>query len=296
MASFDVNGKVALVTGGARGIGLETARALHDRGASVAIVDLDAGDAQKAAQDVGPRALGFGADVTDLGAMEHVVEQIVAQLGDLDVVVANAGIAPKPATVCAMDPEQFDRVIEVNVLGVHRTVHAALPRVIASRGHVVVTASIYAFTNGVLLAPYAVAKAGVEQFGRALRAELAHHGASASVAYFGHIDTSMTRDGFSDPLGERLKATFPQLLMRPVGPEAAAAAVVRGIERRAPRIIAPRRWVPLSVLRGLVNPLLDRRAERHPQIQAVVRDADRSKSAVTERSSRHGGTPARQMS
>ena len=65
--------------------------------------------------------------------------------------------------------------------------------------------------------------------------------------------------------------------MRPVGPDFAAAAVVRGIERRAPRIIAPRRWMPLSVLRGLLNPLLDRRTERNAGIQAVVRDADRTR-------------------
>ena len=70
--------------------------------------------------------------------------------------------------------------------------------------------------------------------------------------------------------------------MRPIGPDAAAAAVVRGIERRAPRIIAPRRWVPLSLLRGLTNPLLDRRYEHHSKLQAIVRDADRLGPAVPE--------------
>jgi NAD(P)-dependent dehydrogenase (short-subunit alcohol dehydrogenase family) len=274
MRAFDVNGKVALVTGAARGIGFETARQLHARGAAVAIVDLDAADAERAAQQLGSRAMGIGADVTDLSAMQDVVAQVVAELGGVDVVVANAGIAPKPATVRAMDPELFDRVIEINVLGVHRTVYAALPQISARGGHVVVIASIYAFSNGVLTAPYAVSKAGVEQFGRALRTELGPHGASASVAYFGHIDTAMTREGFADPLGERLTATVPHLLMKPVGPEVAAAAIVRGIERRAPRVIAPRRWTVLSVLRGLVNPLLDRRFARHAELRAVVRDAD----------------------
>ncbi len=271
---MDLNGKVALVTGGARGIGLETARALHSRGASVAIVDLDAAESERAAAAVGERAIGFGADVTDLPAMHYVVAQTVAQLGRLDIVIANAGIAGTLGTVRAQSPEAFDRVIEVNVLGVHRTVHAALPHIVASGGHVVLTASIYAFTNGVLLAPYAVAKAGVEQLGRALRAELARHGASAGVAYFGMIDTPMTQDGFGDDLGERFKATFPRWLLKPVGPDVAAAAVVRGIERRAARTIAPRRWVALSLLRGLLNPLLDRRAERNAAIQRVVADAD----------------------
>jgi len=282
MPAFDVNGKVVLVTGAARGIGFETARQLHDRGAAVAIVDLDADDAERAAQTIGPRALGFGADVTDLGAMQDVVAQTVERFGGLDIVVANAGIAPKPATVRAMDPALFDRVIDINVLGVHRTVYAALPQIVARGGQVVVIASIYAFANGVLLAPYAVSKAGVEAFGRALRVELAHHGASASVAYFGHIDTAMTRDGFADPLGERLTATVPDLLMKPIGPEVAAAAIVRGIERRAPRIVAPRRWIALSLLRGLVNPLLDRRFARQAELRAVVRDGDRLTSLTTE--------------
>jgi hypothetical protein len=68
--------------------------------------------------------------------------------------------------------------------------------------------------------------------------------------------------------------------LAPVGADVAAAAIVRGIERRAPRIVAPRRWVPLSFLRGLVNPLLDRRTERNATIQAIVRDADQVDPAV----------------
>jgi hypothetical protein len=92
----------------------------------------------------------------------------------------------------------------------------------------------------------------------------------------------MVKVGFAENLGERFKATFPKALMRPVGPDFAAAAIVRGIERQAPRIIAPRRWVPLSVLRGLLNPLLDRRAERNALIHGVVRDADVPQAAPAE--------------
>ncbi|MDA0161343.1 SDR family NAD(P)-dependent oxidoreductase [Solirubrobacter ginsenosidimutans] len=265
---------MALVTGAARGIGFATARALQERGATAVIVDLDARDAQRAAQAIGPRAIGFGADVTDLAAMQRVVTQTVKQRGSLDIVVANAGITPKPSSLRAMDPRLFDRVIEVNLLGVHRTVSAALPEVVAGGGHVVVTSSVYAFINGALHAPYAMSKAAVEQFGRALRAELVNHGASASVAYFGYIHTAAERDGFAERVGDSFEPTFPRGWLGPVGPDDAADAIVRGIERRAPRIFAPRRWVPMSILRGLVNPLLDRRTERNAMIQAIVRDAD----------------------
>ena len=282
MDRFEVDGKVALVTGGARGIGFETARALHEKGASVVIVDRDAGGAELAAEKVGARAIGVGADVTDFEAMERSVEQAVEQFGGLDLVVANAGIGPPADTVRRTDPALFARVIEVNVLGVHRTVVAALPQLIARRGHVVVTASMYAYGNGMLGAAYGASKAAVAHLGRSLRVELAHHGVSVGVAYWGFIDTPMQHEGFGGSIGERLRASFPRTLTRMIGPEGAAAASVRGIERRAARIIAPRRWVPVFLLNGLIMPMFDRRYQRDAELQALMREADRVEPAVEE--------------
>lgn len=274
MNSYPVDGKVALVTGAARGIGFETARQLCERGARVALVDLGPVATAEAVRELGGGAIGIAADVTDADGMREVVAEIVRQLGGLDIVVANAGIAPQLETVRAMDSAMFERVIDVNLLGVYRTVHAALPHVTAAGGHVVVIASVYAFVNGVMMAPYAMTKAGVEQFGRALRAELTSHGASASVAYFGFIDTAMVREGFASPVAQRFEATFPRFLRRRLAPSVAGRVLVDGIERRAARIIAPRRWTVYSVLRGLLNPMLDRRTEGNAAIQGVVRDVD----------------------
>ena len=276
MARYDLDGKVALVTGAARGIGFATARALAARGASVVIVDLDADAAARAAADVHPtKAIGLAADVTDRGALQRAVATTVDRFGGLDVVVANAGIVSRGATLHAMATESFERVLDVNLYGVYRTVDVALPEVVRRGGHVVVIASVYAFVNGMGAIPYAISKAGVEQLGRALRVELVPHGASASVAYFGFIDTEMVHLGIDDdPLADAMLDALPKVLRKRVQPQVAGEAIVRGIERRAPRIIQPRRWNAFFFLRGLINPLSDAQLERDADILAITRQLD----------------------
>lgn len=276
MALYDLHGKVALVTGGARGIGFATARALIERGASVVVVDLDQAASEAAAARLhDTRAAGLAADVTDRAAMQRVVATTVERYGGLDVVVANAGIASRAATFQAMSTESFERVIDVNLMGVVRTVDAALPQILARRGHVVVIASVYAFVNGLGTVPYAMAKAGVEQFGRALRAELTPHGASASVAYFGFIDTEMVHKALDeDPLSNVLMELVPKPLRKRLPPQAAGEAIVAGIQKRAPRIIRPRRWTAVSLLRGVLNPLTDRYMEKDAATASLVREFD----------------------
>ena len=274
--NYPLAGKVALVTGAAKGIGYETARQMHERGASVAVLDLERADAESAADAIGERTLALDADVTDGRAMELAVGEVVERLGGLDVVVANAGIAPKPRPMSVIGNEEFERVIDVDLYGVWRTVRPALPQVIERQGHVVVVASVYAFLNGMMAAPYAMAKAGVEQLGRALRVELAPHGASAGVAYFGFIDTDMVREAFADPVAQRVEAAFPAWLTKRLTPEVAGATIVNGIERRAPRMIAPRWWGAWSTLRGVVNPFFDRYSERDDEIAEAIREGERN--------------------
>jgi NAD(P)-dependent dehydrogenase (short-subunit alcohol dehydrogenase family) len=273
--ALDLNGKVALVTGAARGIGFETARQMHMRGASVAVLDLDATEAREAAERIGPRAIGLAGDVTDQNAMMQTVATVVETFGGLDVAVANAGIAQKNfASVRAISGEEWERVLEVDLLGVWRTVRAALPQIVERQGQMVVVSSVYAFANGLGNTPYAVAKAGVEQLGRALRVELAPHGASASVAYFGWVDTKLVQDAFAQEDSHRVRELSPEWLLKRITPDEAAAGLIRGIEERAPRIFVPRWWRYVSALRGIVNPLLDRRMERDAKTQALIRDLD----------------------
>ncbi|HXR60537.1 MAG TPA: short-chain dehydrogenase/reductase [Solirubrobacterales bacterium] len=275
MDRYDLNGKVALVTGAARGIGFETARQMHLRGASVAVLDLDAAEAREAAERIGPRAIGLGGDVTDQSALMNAVAQIVEELGGLDVAVANAGIAQKQfATIRGISGEEWERVFEVDMLGVWRTVRAALPQIVERRGQMILVSSVYAFANGMGNSPYAAAKSAVESLGRSLRAELKPHGASASVAYFGWVDTKLVQDAFATETAPRIEKLSPKWLMKRISPEEAGAGLVHGIEEGAPRIFVPKWWRYVSALRGLVNPLLDKRMEVEPKFAELIRDMD----------------------
>ncbi len=276
MPSYTLSGRVALVTGAQRGIGLETARAMQKRGAQVVLADLDAAATERSAAELGGGAIGLGADVTDRKRMDAVVAEIVERFGGLDVVVANAGIAPSPGTALAMDEAMFERVLEVDLLGVWRTVRPALPHIVERKGHVVVVASVYAFVNGMGNAPYAMAKAGVEQLGRLLRAELSIHGASATTAYFGFIDTAMVHQALDEhPLRDATLKLTPKPLQKRLPPSAAGEGIARGIEKRAARVILPRRWALLSALRGILGPVTDEQMRRLGPVQDLMRQLDR---------------------
>lgn len=274
MAHYDLAGRVAFITGAARGIGLATAKSLHARGASVAVLDLDGDETSAAAAEIGPRTLPLAGDVRSETALRAAVAETVERFGGIDVPIANAGIAPAPGTVLSMSGEEFDRVIDVNLHGVVNTVRATLGQVVERQGHFVLVASIYAFTNGVMCAPYAVAKAGVEQLGRALRVELHPHGASASVAYFGFIDTDMVREAFAHEVAQELEKSIPFPLRKRLPPSAAGEAIARGIERRRNQIIAPRRWRALSVLRGVTGPGTDAALLHDSRLHDLVRRVD----------------------
>jgi NAD(P)-dependent dehydrogenase (short-subunit alcohol dehydrogenase family) len=274
MTPLDLSGRVALVTGAARGIGLETARALHRRGAKVVLVDLDQAAAEQAAASISPEALGLAADVTDRAAIGSAVEGAVARFGGLDVVVANAGIANDPRTALTMDEDLFERVIQVNLLGVWRTVRAALPYVTERRGNVTVISSIYAFANPMGAMPYAVAKAGVEQLGRGLRTELSGRGVGATVAYFGFIDTEMVHAAFDrNPKGDLMREAIPAPLRKRLPPAAAGEGIAAAIEAGHATVMLPRRWRILSALRG-ANVLLDRATLRDKRVQQMIREID----------------------
>ena len=283
---YPIANNVVLITGATGGIGTATAKALHARGAKVVLTGrrrevLDA----LALELGGNRTLAMPADVTDGETLDAAVAAAVERFGGLDVVIANAGtVVDPPATIATVDEHKFERVIEVDLLGVWHTVRAALPQIIARRGHVLVTASIAAYTNGAVNAAYAISKAGVEQLGRALRVELAPHGATAGVLYPGWTDTPIIKAAFGGNAvaTEMLRHAYPRSLRTPISPERVADATVRGIERRSARIIVPGRWITFSMLRGIVNPLFDRAIERNPKFGQLVLELEQQATELRE--------------
>src|SRR4051795_5852393 len=133
-------GQAVLITGAARGIGAELAREAAARGARVALVGLEPERLAEVADALGPEHLWAEADVTDKEALKAAVERTVETFGGLDIVVANAGIAPL-TTVMTSTAQALARTIEINLIGAMLTAHAALPHIAERRGHVLLTSS-----------------------------------------------------------------------------------------------------------------------------------------------------------
>lgn len=270
--TFDIRDKVVLVTGAGQGIGRELVGILYRRGALIAAVDIDEAAARKAADDLGSRAHGIGADVTDRSRMDQVIGEVVDRFGRLDIVVANAGVSPTPATLRTMEPDDFDRVLNINLTGVFNTVHPALDEIVRTGGHVVVVSSCAAFAPGMGGSPYMISKAAVEQLGRALRVELGASGATAGIAYFGLVETSMTHAVLdADDLGRRINDLLPWPLSVRITAEQAARTIADGISRRAARTVAPGGWQPYLLLRGVINTVLDSRLTADSTVHDIVR-------------------------
>jgi 2-keto-3-deoxy-L-fuconate dehydrogenase len=218
MGSFA--GLSALVTGGASGIGLATARALAAQGARVAVLDL---------APHGPADLAcVRADVSDDAAVQEAVAAAVAHLGGLDVLVNNAGIGAQGGVEDNSDDE-WRRVLDVNVLGTVRITRAALPALRKSRHAAIVNMCSIAATAGLpQRALYSASKGAVLSLTMAMAADLLPHGIRVNAVNPGTADTPWVGrllDGASDPAAERAALAARQPHGRLVAPEEIAAAV-----------------------------------------------------------------------
>lgn len=258
--SWDLAGRVVLVTGPARGIGAETARQLARRGARLALVGMEPDRLRALAAELGAGHHWAECDVTDDASFARAVEASVAALGGLDVVVANAGVAHH-GTVAVTPMAALARTIEVNLTGVIRTVHATLPHVTARGGYYLLVSSAAAIAPLAGLSAYAASKSGVEQFGNVLRLELAPRGVGVGVAHPSWVDTDMVRDPRSAlPSFDRLLRKLPPPFGGVTSVEGCAAAFVDAIARRRRRVFVPGSLAPIAAVRGLLASAFAERA------------------------------------
>lgn len=277
---WTLNGKTVLITGAARGIGAESARRLAARGAKVSLVGLEPEELERVARQCGPDAAWFECDVTDWAALERAVEGTAERFGGVDVVIANAGIAPV-GMVRSVDPAAFERTLEVNLLGVWRTVRACLPHVIERRGYVLTIASLAAAVHAPGMAAYAASKAGVEAFSNSLRLEVRHLGVDVGVGYFAFIDTDLVRAADAHPAMGQIRLRAGGLAGKTYPLSAVGHAVTEGVEQRRRWVTVPRLLRPLLVLRTALLPLIERPTLRQvPEVDRLFQQDVETRGAA----------------
>ncbi|MFF7994277.1 SDR family NAD(P)-dependent oxidoreductase [Kitasatospora xanthocidica] len=217
----DLDGLTALVTGGASGIGLATAQLLSERGADVAVLDLDPGGAHAPLR-------GYTADVADDHSVRAAVRAAAEALGGIDILVNNAGIGAA-GTVEDNPDEQWHRVLDVNVLGIVRTTRAALPYLRrSSAASVVNTCSIAATAGLPQRALYSASKGAVLSLTLAMAADHVREGIRVNCVNPGTVDTPWVGrllDAAADPAAERAALNARQPTGRLVSAEEVAAAI-----------------------------------------------------------------------
>jgi 3-oxoacyl-[acyl-carrier protein] reductase len=184
---------LALVTGGGRGIGARIARELAAAGMQVGVTGRTRAQVEAIAEEIDGVPL-----VGDVSRRDDV-ERWVAELGDIDLLVANAGIATWERRAWEEDPDEWWQVLEVNVRGVYLCCRAVIPGMIErGRGRIVITGSGASYLPGSLNSAYAASKAAVGRFGEALARQIEPHGIPVFVISPGLVRTDMTMEHFPD--------------------------------------------------------------------------------------------------
>lgn len=180
MNQYDLKGRVAVITGGAQGIGFAVARRMAASGAHIAIWDRDEALAQAAAAELGPDARAYGVNVTDGPAMKAAAEAVRAAQGPIGILVASAGIAGNNAKVVDYDPAEWQRILDINLTGIFNSCRAVLPQMVEQNyGRIVNVASIAGKEGNPNAGAYSASKGGVIALTKSLGKE--HAGQNIAV-------------------------------------------------------------------------------------------------------------------
>ncbi len=204
-------GKVALVTGGAQGIGKAVALLLARNGADIVVSDINLEKAEETAKEVqtlGRKALAIKVDVATLGDVEKMVEAILAQFGRVDILVNNAGIA-RDKLILRMTEEDWDAVLNINLKGTFNCTKAVVRHMSKQKsGKIVNIASVVGEMGNAGQGNYAASKAGVIGFTKTIAREFAQRGINVNAIAPGYIETPMT-DSLPEKVKEELRRMIP---------------------------------------------------------------------------------------
>lgn len=221
--TMDFTGRTAIVTGSARGIGRAIAERFGGLHANVVVSDLDQAAVDKVAADIGEKAIGIKADMTNSADIEELFDKTLQHFGRVDIVVNNAGIT-RDTLIMRMNEKDWDLVLEVNLKGAFLVTKAAARVMTKQRyGRIINISSVIGLKGNAGQANYAASKAGLIGLTRSAAKELASRGITVNAIAPGFIKTDMT-----DAIPEAAKQALLErvLLKRPGSPEEVASAVV----------------------------------------------------------------------
>ena len=200
----DLSGKVAAITGAASGIGLECARALIAAGVRVVLVDRAEDRLKEVCAELGPNAIPVVVDLMKPSSVATMMPQILEKAGQLDIFHANAG-AYVGGPVLDGDPDTWDRVLNLNINAVFRSVHAVLPHMVERKtGDIIVTSSIAGLVPVVWEPIYTASKHAVQAFVHTVRRQVAPHGLRVGAVQPGPVVTALISDWSKDKLDDEL--------------------------------------------------------------------------------------------
>ncbi|GMO41815.1 SDR family oxidoreductase [Bradyrhizobium sp. TM233] len=209
----ELAGKVAAITGAASGIGLECARALIGAGARVVLIDRAEEALSKVCVELGDQAIPLRIDLTDPESVRAVMPQVLEKAGQLDIFHANAG-AYVGGEVLGGDPDAWDRMLNLNINALFRSIHAVLPHMVERKsGDIIVTSSIAGLVPVVWEPIYTASKHAVQAFVHTLRRQVAKHGLRVGAVAPGPVVTALIKDWPKEKIEEEMAAGG---LMQPV--------------------------------------------------------------------------------
>jgi NAD(P)-dependent dehydrogenase (short-subunit alcohol dehydrogenase family) len=188
----DLDGRVAVVTGGAKGIGLGIAECLSEQGAAVVVADVDGAAAEQSAGKLAGTALAVEVDVSKADSVAALAEKVKEEHGKLDILVNNAGVGPKPTPIVELSEEEWDRVMNVNARGVFLVNRALVPLLVESpAGRLINISSIVGQSGFALVSQYVASKFAVTGMTQCLAHELAPAGVTVNSIHPGILETEL---------------------------------------------------------------------------------------------------------